>query len=168
MYKINDYVSYEGTGICKIVDISTKKINDIEKDYYTLKPVYSNNDLTIYSCVENADKVMRKPIDKEAAIKLIKNITNIEAVWSDDCRIREMEYKEILKSEDFNKIIGMLKGLYIRKQDLSENGKKLAMNDKRNFEIAERLLHEELAIALDIELDEINSYIEAVVDFENK
>ena len=39
MYKIGDTVLYGREGVCKIKDIVTRKLNNIDKQYYFLTPL---------------------------------------------------------------------------------------------------------------------------------
>ena len=41
MYRVDDLVLYSAQGVCKITDITTKKINGEVNEYYILKPVYN-------------------------------------------------------------------------------------------------------------------------------
>lgn len=43
MYRVDDLVLYSAQGVCKITDITTKKINGEVNEYYILKPVYNEN-----------------------------------------------------------------------------------------------------------------------------
>ena len=60
MFKINDYVMYGITGVCKILDIKEEKDrNSVIKKYYVLRPIYSKNTI-IKTPVNNMKISMRK------------------------------------------------------------------------------------------------------------
>lgn len=166
MYAVNDYVVYERTGICKIVDTCTKKVKGVDKIYYILKPVYKDKELTIYSDVDKAKNFMRKPISKLEAMNLIESIPKVEKIWFDNCRIRQEKYKEIIKEGNLNELIGVLKGIYKYKTEKEHNNKKLSTMDKHNFDYAEKMLYQEFALALDMEVDNVNNYIESILSNE--
>ena len=52
MFAKNDYIIYGTTGVCKITGIEKKKFNNMEREYYILKPAYDPNS-TIYAPVDN-------------------------------------------------------------------------------------------------------------------
>ncbi len=44
LFKIDDYIMYGMTGVCKVMDITNERFtNGIKKEYYVLSPIYSNN-----------------------------------------------------------------------------------------------------------------------------
>jgi CarD family transcriptional regulator len=50
MFERKDLVVYGATGVCEVVDIGTPQIEGIDKEriYYTLHPVYSNEESYIH------------------------------------------------------------------------------------------------------------------------
>ncbi len=57
MYKIGDTVLYGREGVCKIKDIVTRKLNNIDKQYYFLTPL--DDQITILS-----QQIMKKLYQK--------------------------------------------------------------------------------------------------------
>ncbi|MDU2291865.1 MAG: CarD family transcriptional regulator [Clostridium celatum] len=44
MFKVDDYIMYGITGVCKVIDITNEKfINGDKRDYYVLSPIHNNN-----------------------------------------------------------------------------------------------------------------------------
>lgn len=88
MFKINDYIMYGLTGVCKVTDIVKIKNRDRdEKDYYVLNSVYCN-DTIIKIPVDNQKVMMRPLISKEEVMSLIRDIPNREITWINDERER--------------------------------------------------------------------------------
>ena len=54
MYKIGDTVLYGREGVCKIKDIVTRKLNNIDKQYYFLTPL--DDHITILVPTDNEDR----------------------------------------------------------------------------------------------------------------
>ena len=54
----------------------------------------------------------------------------------------------------------MVKTLYLRRKELAESGKKLRSTDENYLNLAENMLFEEFAYALDIDRSEVVKYIE--------
>lgn len=76
MFKVNDYVMYGSTGVCKIIDISKEKhisINSEETDYYVLHPVFNYN-IVIKIAVNNPNAPIRAILTKDEVLSLIKTM----------------------------------------------------------------------------------------------
>lgn len=159
MFKIDDYVMYGSTGVCKITDIAKDEYHDTDETmYYILQPVYNDN-LTIKIPVDNTNIPMRAIITKEEVLSLIKAMPEKETIWIDDNRERNHLYKAILKKGSYEELIRLIKTLYLEKEEKSVEGKTLTKTDENIMNNAERLLYEEFAIALGISPDQVLSYI---------
>ncbi len=158
MFRVDDYVVYGLTGVCKITDIEMDKIDDEESEFYVLNPVFSDN-MTIKIPVNNGTARMRKTITKEEALSLIDMIPEQETVWLKDNRERSEKFKAALKTGKSEEWVKMIKTIYEEKKEMATIGKKLSKSDEDIFKTAEKQLHEELAIALGISPDEVSDYI---------
>jgi len=161
MFQVNDYVIYNSTGVCKIIDIAKDKdINNHEIDYYVLEPAYENNNLTIKTPVLNQKALMRKILSKEAVLKLIAAIPSKETDWIEDNRARLENFKTALRTGESEEWVRLIKTLYLKRQERTDLGKKLWKVDEDIMKVAEKNLNEEIAIALNIEPDEVASLIQ--------
>lgn len=160
MFQVNDIVVYGRHGVCRITDIGTISISmaDRHKLYYTLKPLFGH-DAVIYVPVDHEGSVMRPVMTKEEAQELIREIPDIECVWSVNEREREAQYKEALRTCDGRELVKIIKLLYQRKQIRVRQGKKMTAVDERYFHQAEERLYEELAYALNIARETVETYI---------
>lgn len=159
MFKIDDYIMYGMTGVCKVVDITNEKfINDEQRKYYVLSPIYSNNTI-IKTPVDNNKVSMRKIISKNKVASLINDLPNMETLWIDDEKVRSVQFKSILKSGKCEELIKLIRSIYFNKEYIKSNGKKLHQADDNIMKEAERLLNEEFAVILSISPDEVTSYI---------
>lgn len=160
MFQVNDVVIYGHHGVCEVVEIGTLKMPmaDKEKMYYTLRPVY-HRESAVYAPVENRKIVMRPVITKEEAEDLIKRIPTIETVWIVNEKAREIQFKEALHTCDCEELIKVIKTLYHRKRQRIESGKKVTVVDEKYFRQAEDKLYEELAYVLEMEKNQMGSYI---------
>ncbi|MDD2587009.1 MAG: CarD family transcriptional regulator [Syntrophomonadaceae bacterium] len=160
MFKVNDYVVYGSTGICQITDIRKDEYssND-ETEYYILKPVYNDKNMTIKFPVNNPNIAIRPILTKDEALSLIMAIPEMETIWIDDNRERSKLFKAILKTRKSEGWVKLVKTLYLEKDATSEMGKTLTKTDEDIMNIAEKHLNEELSIALNISPDEVESYI---------
>lgn len=65
------------------------------------------------------------------------------------------KYTKILKSGDNKQLVKLIRTLYLEKVEV----KKLYVNDEKIMTNAEKLLHEEFALVLDIKVDEVLPFI---------
>lgn len=159
MFKVNDYVVYSTTGVCKIIDIREEMDpSDNEIEYYILQPVSSSN-MTIKAPVNNHKISIRKILTKEAVSALITAIPEIETIWIDDNRQRSEVFKTALKSGKCEEWIKLIKTLYLEKKERSSLGKKLMKSDEDIMKAAEKHLYEEFSVVLGISPDEVATYI---------
>lgn len=89
MFSINQVVCYSSVGVCKIIDICTKKFNEKQIEYYVLSPIYSNTS-TIYIPTQNEKLVSKinKILSKNEAYKLLDSLSNTKEEWIEDNRLR--------------------------------------------------------------------------------
>lgn len=159
MFKVNDYIMYGMTGVCKVIDIKEEKfINDTKKECYVLDPIYSKNTI-IKIPVDNKKVVMRKIHSKEEAISLINSMPEKETLWIDDERERTDKFKLMLKTGECEDLITLIKSIYSNKKNKGALGKKINKSDDEIMKAAENLLNEEFAIILGISPDKVTSYI---------
>ena len=152
MFKVDDYIMYGRTGVCKVIDITNERfINGEERKYYVLSGIHNNNNTIIKIPLDNTKIPMRKIISKGDVTSLINDMSNMEALWIDDEKKRSNKFKTMLKSgkcEDLIELISNKRYLI-----------KLNKADKEIIKEAERLVSEEFAIILNISPKEVNSYI---------
>ena len=160
MFKIEDYVIYGGNGVCKVTDIGVPEISrfDCEREYYTLEPVYESG--KIFAPVDNTKVVMRKVLTKEEADDLINSIPSMEVNWIEDMKDREGKFKAIIHDYDCKGFVKIIKTIIERRKKCSSDGKKMSVSDTNYLKKAQEYLWGELAIALNIPKDTVNSYIE--------
>ncbi|MDD2431692.1 MAG: CarD family transcriptional regulator [Firmicutes bacterium] len=165
MFSVNDYVIYNSNGVYQIVDICTEKdINHIDTEYYVLKPAFGTN-LTIMTPVQNRKVLMREVMTKEDILELISQIPDTETAWIDDARERSTAFKNALRSGEGEKWVKLIKTIYIEQKEKTESGKKLLKTDEEIMKAAEKNLNEEIAIALNIQPDEVPAFISEQIDY---
>lgn len=158
MFQKDSYIMYGKIGICKIDDICTPDIGGLKGLYYVLSPM-DNNGGKIYRAVDNTNILMREMITPKEANRILSILPEVEPVWVTDARARELAYKENLRSGDCEQWIKMLKGLYIRKEEMASISKKLNMADDRMCRTVEKLLVGELAMVLEESPEEIQKQL---------
>lgn len=125
------------------------------EEFYTLSPIYGR-DITIRVPIE-AESKMKKALSKEEIDSMIENIEDME--WIADDKERQLQFKRIILSGDRQKIISLIRLLYLHHKELKRSNKKLHIADERIFKEAESLLYDELAYVLDIKREAVINYI---------
>ena len=161
MYKVDDMVMYGSFGICKVTAIEKRDLTGEEQEYYILKHIDSDKN-TFYVPTNNETAVgkMRPVCAKAEVDELISHMNSEGLIWIDNDIKRKEEYSRIIKDADKHEIIRLIKTLYLRRKDLAKNGKKLRSTDENYLNLAENMLFEEFAYALDIDKSEVVEYIE--------
>ena len=164
MYQPGDMIIYGSTGVCCVKEITTP---DFEKDksrqYYAMEPVYQDG--VIYTPVDT--KVfMRAVISKDEANALIDQIPTMQTEAYHNSVLRELEehYNVYLKSHDCADLLELGRSIYIKRQELLSQHRKFGAVDERFMKRAEDLLYGELAVALGIDKNQVESYIAERVD----
>jgi len=165
MYQAGALVVYGGEGVCRVESVGKLHMPGInrEKDYYTLSPLY--RDGKIYTPVDT--KVFMRPvISKEEAESLIRAIPHIHAA---DCternlRILNEHYQALLRTHQCEDMVQIIKAAYERRQERTSHGNKPGQVDERYMKRAEDLLYGELAVALEIDRDCVEAYIQQTIE----
>ena len=159
MFNRGDMVIYGGTGVCRISDITMKPgVDGSEQPYYVLKPLLE--DCIIYTPVDG--KVfMRRVISKEEANRLIDMIPGLEteAFYTKSVQELTQHYKSAINTHSCEDLIELTMSIYEKKQDVEKHNRKFGQVDERFMKQAEELLFSELAVALEIQRDEVREYI---------
>ena len=158
MFQIGDFVVNTNNGICEIMDMVTMNMSGVNKEYYLLVPI-SEKTAKVYIPVDMASQRIRLAMNKAEALALIESIQNIDEAYIQNEKEREKTYKEALNSRDPKRLVGIIKTLYLRKQERVEAGKKNTAVDERYFKLAENHLHSELSFALGLNRAQITELI---------
>lgn len=161
MFKVGEYVVCGNKGVCVVEKITTLDIAGVDKgrEYYILKPKYQTGS-TVYVPVDAPKESMRRVIDREEAQKLIDTIRDVPLLAITNDKLSEQVYRESLKSGNCEEWVRIIKTIWLRKQERLQAGRKVTAVDAKYFHIAEESLYGELAVALDLERDEVEAYIE--------
>ena len=169
MFSIGDTVVYGTQGVCLISEITEREICKKKMRYYVLRPVYQENN-TIFVPVDNETLTARMcaVLSDEEIKELIRAIPDEDTMWIDDDIKRRTKYREILSSSDRYAIVRVIKTLHAEQQRRKELGKKLPQGDEILLHRAESLLHSELALVLNISLEQVVPFVTQQIEIEKK
>lgn len=162
MFEKGRYIVYGTTGVCEIEDITSPDIKGVSEDrlYYVLNPCFKKGN-RIFTPVDNEKVVIRAVMTEEEASSLVDAIPTIEELWEKDDKVRELRYKEAIRSCNPKEWIQIIKTSYLRREQRRAQGKKATTVDERYFKAAEDHLYAELSIALKMPKEEVKDYIQA-------
>ena len=153
MYKIGEYIVYK-MNVCKIKDI---KVNNFtKKKCYVLVPV-NDESLTINVPIDE-DKLIRNLLTKKEIDELIKKIPTIEVLDLDDKNI-EIKYRELLRSDNPEDLVKIIKTTYLRNKKREENKRSKGQKDEEYFELAEKYFYTELSVVLNLSCEDTKNYV---------
>ena len=167
MFKVSDNIIYGTTGACVIDDIKTEKFKGEAKQYYVLRPIYDKNSV-VYAPVGKCEEKMRKILSAEQVYELINSIPNTDNLWIENEIERKEKFAVLIKNGDRKDLVALVKTLYLKREEQQKGGKKLHIADQRFMDDAEKLLYEEFAFVLDIELDQVVPFITQKIEVNKK
>ena len=162
MYKINDIVSYQNYGVCRIVDIKSLSImNQKQRKYYFLHQLYDKCDSTIIKIPVDTTNIIRPIMTKEEVFKIIEFMKDLEHDWIKDIRHREVQFKALIDSWEAENWAKVIKSIYVAKEEnrAQDKHKSFPLVDIKYFERAENFFNQEVAYALDIDIKEVPNTI---------
>lgn len=166
MFEVGSLMIYDTTGVCKVLEIGVPEglpVANKDRKYYKLAPVFGSG--TIYIPVDT--KVFMRPvISREEAESLIRKIPEIREDICDTHNLKTLEdhYKASLMTHECEELVQLIKTVYTKKQNLEKNGKKTGKTDQQYMKRAKQLLYEELSIALDIPVGDVEAYITRTIE----
>ncbi|WP_418665884.1 CarD family transcriptional regulator [Allofournierella sp.] len=166
MFCKGELIVYGNTGVCRVEDVAPAahlSSGDKERLYYKLAPLYGSG--FIYIPVET-EVFMRPVLTRAEAEALIEQIPQIKEESSQglDPRALAEKYRATLNTHECADLVQLIKSVYSKNQALVGSGKKPGKTDQEYMKRAEGLLHGELAVALEIPVDEVEEYIRSRVE----
>lgn len=147
-----DFVVYK-KDVCRVTDYKEKHIKSA--DYYELVSIL---DSTLKIVVPVNSGFLRSVLSKDEAETIIDMIPSIGTIEVNDKMI-ENEYKRLLHEEGYEGLIKIIKTTYLRNEDRVNNKRKISEKDDNYFNLAEKYLYSEFAVALDIPYDKVKEYV---------
>lgn len=162
MYQSGDLVVYGSTGVCRVKGMAAPDPHS-SKQYYLLDPLYQDG--IIYTPADGGKVPMRPVMSLADAHELIDLIPSVHA---EPCRERTLQllaqrYQSALQSGDCRDLLKLTMSVHVKRKQAEQQNHRLGMVDEKYGKQAERLLFGELAVALDIPVDHVQSYIDSRV-----
>ena len=164
MHEVGERIVYGSQGIMEIVDIKEEVVDGSTKKYYVLSEYASSSDSQTYVPLENKRlvKSMRRLLTADEARALISRAdTFLPIEWQEDNRIRSEKFRKIIDSGDREKIIALIKAIYINGERRRKEGKKNYLADEGVVKRAEKMISSELSAVFDIGENEALSLLQS-------
>ena len=161
MFKIGDKIVYGENGVCTVEKITPLSVDGTNKDkmYYQLSPLIGSG--TLFVPVDTG-VYMRHVMSRDEAEALIDAIPGIEPAICHDSRFNHVDafYRELFKQHTCETLVSIMKGLRARMAEKKSRSSRAEATMRR----ARDILHGELAVALDMDVDEVEGYIVSRLD----
>ena len=156
MYSVGDKIIYGENGVCTVAKVAPLDMSGASADklFYHLEPLIGSG---IYYTPVDSQAFMRPVISREEAEALIDSIPSIAPAICYDSRFNHVDafYRELFKLHTNEALVSVIKGLRCRMATKKTRSSRAEATMKR----AKDILHGELSVALDIEFDQVESYI---------
>ena len=158
MYCVGEKIIYGENGVCTVEKIEPLGLSGASKDklYYHLSPLIGSG--TYFTPVDSG-AYMRPVMSREEAEALIESMPGIAPAVCNDNRFNHVDafYKELFRQHSCEALVAIVKGLRQRMSERKTKSSRAEATLKR----AKDMLHGELAVALDIDLQDVESYIQS-------
>ena len=157
MFKQGESVLYGANGVYIIEDIRVEEFLGEKREYYVLSQPdkKTNNKLFIPCDNEQLTSQIKPLLSREEIYELIKKVPKEPMDWINESRARNEHFKAIFSRADRVELMHLVKTIYLRKQEMQSQGKKVFLSDEHTLERAEKLLFDEITLVIDIEREDI-------------
>ena len=156
MFSVGDKIIYGENGVCTVESIGPLTMAGAPKDklYYYLSPLIGSG--TYFAPVDSG-AYMRPVMSRAEAEALIDAMPGIQPAICNDNRFNHVDtfYKNLFKQHSCEALVSIVKGLRSRMSDRKTKSSRAEATMKR----AKDILHGELAIALEMDISEVEGYI---------
>ena len=167
MFQCGNQVMYGVHGICKIVDIETKKIGSQTTEYYVLEPIdQTNSRFYVPTHNEAAVAKLRPILSQKEIIEILHSADVQNDAWIQDETQRKQRYTSLITGGDRAALVRMVHALHKHKNEQATLGRKLHMCDENFLRDAERLLGAEFSLVLNIAHNEVGKYVQSIIESE--
>lgn len=164
MYSVGEMVVYGRTGVCTVVNIGVPDIPGAQQLCYTLRPRHDASAL-VYTPVAGTRITMRPLHTRVEIRRLIAQLPLLPSFpYEKNKRERLEVYYKALQSADSCQLARLVKTLYEERLRLLGMGKPLPSAEKECLAQAMQILHGEVAVALDIPLEQVEPHIGACLE----
>ncbi len=157
MFLVGDKIIYGENGVCTVEKIEPLAMSGAPTDklYYHLTPLVGSG--TYFTPVDSG-AYMRPVMSREEAEALIDAMPGIAPAICNDNRFNHVDafYKELFRLHSCEALVAIVKGLRSRMAERKTRSSRAEATMRR----AKDMLHGELSVALGINIQDVESYIQ--------
>jgi RNA polymerase-interacting CarD/CdnL/TRCF family regulator len=155
MYKVDDVVVFR-RDVCRVVG---KEISDMTgEECYILEPYHKVEGSVVMKVpVSNKAGNLRDVMTKKDVDNLIQRFSTIDALLDKPANMKS-QYVSLLKGNNVDDLLKIMKTSFMRNQARLENKKKAASVDGEYLMKAEKYLFNEMSVALDMSFEDTKKY----------
>ena len=159
-FQCGDQVVYGVQGVCRIVEVEHRKVDQKIVEYFVLVPC-SQTDARYYVPVHNQAALakMRKLLSRSELEALLDSEEVREDYWIPEENLRKGSYRNLLARGASPEMIGTIRALYAQRQKQMELGRRLHLCDENFLKDAQRILCAEVAQILQVSPREAEDYL---------
>ena len=163
VYKASDLVVYGSLGVCTIVEIECKRVDNKLVEYYVLEPVHQPG-ARYYIPTGNplAVSKMKAIMNRDEILAMLQDPSLRVSCWIDDENMRKLRYKELIIGADRRALLQMVHTLVMQKDLCAASGKKFHQCDENFLKDAQKLLDCEISIVLGMPQSDVRPYVESI------
>lgn len=161
-FQRGDRVVYGIHGVCRILDVESRRVDHKTVEYYVLAPC-GQSDARYLVPIHNQAAVakMRTLLTREALEELLASDEVMQDFWIPEENLRKECYRYLVAHGACAELIGMIRSLHQQKQRQLEAGRKFHICDENFLKDAQRLMGAEVAEILCVPLPEAEAYLRA-------
>ncbi|MFA5561702.1 MAG: CarD family transcriptional regulator [Eubacteriales bacterium] len=160
MFDIGEHIVYGNNGVCLITDIGPSPfVPSDPRTYYTLRPLHTADNATIFIPVDNCRLTMRALMTRQEVEALMSKISDIEVMQVPQEKMRKNLYRQAMEKVCPMEYIRIIKTVKDRRAEAVSNRKRLSDTDQTYEALAKNCLYSELGLVLGLPLDEVEDYI---------
>ncbi len=156
------YVYYVSVGICEV-----KAVENVNgQEHYVLETINEKDSCKLFIPTNNEVMVGRihHILTKEEIDAVLNDYKEDLVVWNSNRKERTEQFTSIIRSYDFVQILGMVRCLYVKSNELKNEKKRLSTFDSDILKKAQNIIDEMLSFSLKIPRQEVGDYIRSSIN----
>ncbi len=162
MFSLGDKVIYGSDGVFTVSEYTSSPIDKSDtRQFYLLRPLHGPEGNIIITPFENETTRMRLAMSYDDALSFIDSFPSIPLLTVEREKNRREVYRKALEGKvTAYTLVSIIKTVRSRREELAKIKKRVSESDNDYEKKAKYCLYGELAVALNIPIDEVDGFIE--------
>lgn len=161
LFSIGDKIVYGFDGVFTVSEYSSSPIDKNDtRQFYVLRPVHGPVGNIIMTPVENEKLRMRAVMSRDNALSFIDSMPSVPTLSVEKEKNRRDVYRKALEEGTAEALVRIIKTVMLRREELSKIKKRTSESDNDYEKKAKYCLNGELAVSLNIPVEEVDKFIE--------